>query len=52
MLFKMFMSNLQKTVTCRKWHEGISLDKFTVLIQEVGRVEGVWGLPFTLIIQN
>lgn len=45
-------SVILKGCTCRKGHEGVSLDEFTILIQEVGGVEGVRGLPLVLVIQD
>lgn len=43
---------IESCYTCRKGHEGVSLGEFTLLIQEVGRVESVWALPFVLIMQD
>lgn len=38
--------------TCRKRHEGGSLDKLPIFVQKVSRIKAVWVLPLTLIIQN
>lgn len=45
-------SSLKVKVTCRKGQEGISLDEFTLLAEEMMRVESSGALPFVLIIQN
>lgn len=45
-------SVIPKMCTCRKGHEGLSLDEFTILVQEVGGVEVVRGLPLVLVIQD
>lgn len=46
------LSVILKMCTCRKRHEGVSLDEFTILIQKVGGVEGVRGFPLVLVIQD
>lgn len=38
--------------TCGKRHEGISLDKLPIFIQEVGGMKGVWTLPLSVITQD
>lgn len=38
--------------TCRKWNEGISLDKLFLFVQEVSRKKAVWSLPLIWIMQD
>ncbi len=51
-LCNLYTAKTLRSCTCREGHESISPDKFTLLIQEVGRVESVWAFPFALIIQD
>lgn len=39
-------------LTCRKWEEGLSFPEFTVLVQKMLGVEGMWSLPHGFIMQN
>jgi len=48
----LFLLNNHDEQTCREYHEGISVDKLSLFIQEVGRVEWEWILPFVLIMQD
>lgn len=41
-----------QNITSWKWHEGISLPKLAIFIQEVSWVKGVWGFPFIWIMQD
>lgn len=38
--------------TCRKCHEGITLQEVSIFVQEVGRMKALWFLPFILIMED
>lgn len=38
--------------TCRKRHEGVSLDKLPIFVQEVGGMKGVRTLPLGVVAQD
>ena len=43
------LKDCNERLTKRKRSEGFSPPKFTILVQKVMRVEGVWSLPHQLI---